>query len=90
MDMYTKGLTVKGLIEKLNKVVDKDLPIILSSDEERNTLFQGFFINICSDGVVLTGLSGCELDEDEFKEPQFTEEDFKEIENAHLKKPEGM
>jgi len=57
-----KGTNVKGLIAELEKL-PKLLPVLIASDEEQNQVFKGFFLETYNDGVIIAGLSGCELED---------------------------
>ncbi len=40
----------------------KNLQILVASDEEQNQIFKGLYIELYTDGVVVAGLSGLELE----------------------------
>jgi len=62
MELFKDGLTVKELITKLSSLPCES-KVLVSSDEEQNTLFEGIYIESYDDGVVvLAGLSGCEFE----------------------------
>ena len=61
MTIFKEGITVKEVI-KLLKKLPQDLPFIVSSDEELNTLFKGVYFEQYEDCVLVAGLSGCEFD----------------------------
>ena len=60
MEMFKEGLKVGDLIKVL-KNLPQDKPFLVSSDEEGNTIFKGFYIEHYEDSVVIAGLSGCEV-----------------------------
>ena len=57
-------MTVKELIDQLNKF-KPTAKVLVSSDEELNTLYEGFEVTILENEtqVVIFGLSGQEVDE---------------------------
>ena len=65
MNIFKDGMTIKQLINALKSIDSKysNKPVYISSDEEQNTLFKGFYVELTDEGLVLAGLSGCELDE---------------------------
>ena len=62
MKLFKKGITVKKLIEELQKL-PQEKPFYVSSDEEGNTIFKGIYLDYCDDYVLVAGLSGLEVDD---------------------------
>jgi len=63
--IYTKGLTVRQVIEILSKL-DKKGKVYLSQDEEFNAIYKGIGVSIDKDTgeIVLFPLSGTEIESD--------------------------
>ncbi len=57
-----KELNVEELINIL-KTIDKNKKVFISSDEECNTIFKKFVVYEHTKMVVISGLSGSELEE---------------------------
>ena len=72
--MLKEGATVGQLIDWLNKITNKNTKVKVASDEEQNTLFNGYYIDVFRDEVIIAGLSGCE------EEETWDEEDFEGVE----------
>jgi hypothetical protein len=63
LKVYKKGLTVEQLIVQLSEL-PKNAQFYVSSDEEENLIFEGFFLKYYDNNcVVIAGLSGTELPE---------------------------
>lgn len=67
MQLFKQGVSVKELIKHL-RALDQDIPVLLCSDEEKNTVYKGIYLQDYADGVYLAGLSGCE-DEEDYQSP---------------------
>jgi hypothetical protein len=63
-DKFT--MTVGQLVEHLQHL-NQDARVLVSNDEELNTLYEGFMVSKLTgtpqDTVVIYGLDGCEVDE---------------------------
>ena len=64
MKLYKKGLTVDRLI-KILKGFPKTKQILISSDEEMNALFKGFYITEDNNDIIFAGITGLEVGEEE-------------------------
>tara|TARA_Y100000310_G_C20675633_1_gene812850 strand:- start:494 stop:703 length:210 start_codon:yes stop_codon:yes gene_type:complete len=61
--LFRKGLTVKQFKRLLNKIPE-DFEIYVSSDEELNTVYKGFYINhYDTKAICLAGLDGLEVED---------------------------
>lgn len=63
MKLFKNGLSVGEMIVAL-RGCSATAPFLVASDEEQNTVFRGFFLEEYEGGVVVAGLTGCELEED--------------------------
>jgi hypothetical protein len=64
MELYRKGLKVGELIKILKKY-PQDLPFFVACDEEQNTLFRGWYLETSPKYVVIAGLSGLGVSDEE-------------------------
>jgi predicted glycosyltransferase len=63
MNMFKDGLTIGQLVKMLSKVENQNAKILISSDEEQNQVFKGFYIEYDGTELLFAGLSGHEVDE---------------------------
>ena len=64
MKMYNDGIKVGQLISILKKM-PQDKLFVVASDEEQNEVFKGVYLEHYGDYVLIAGLSGCSMGEDE-------------------------